>query len=532
MVQAAAGLGGSATVSRASALLASGAVVVAVVAKQALYLALGRGLNLFEDGTALAGGARMLRGQVPYTDFFAFYGPLTYLVPAVVHRLVGSVSSGIFVTQALIAVVTAVASYLVTLALTRRVVVSMAAPAVIVLLGAYTARPLPALIGLVLLSRYERDGRRRWLVASGVSAAAGLLWIQDAGAWLCVAVFVVWIAHLLRPSRRKAFDAKAFGVFSAGVGLGLAPWVTYVLDKGAFAAWITWTFVFPLTGYTQRSATGYLRTLIDSLGEVSIPRAVYVFLLWVFPLIAAFLLAAFALVALGVQWWRSRVAAHAPVTRLVLAVYAVLQLRVLAASVDEAKLIDAIAPTIVATVVVVVSWISTSQRLRAQRAAAAVVAAWLVVWPLWYQARSLAEAVDAPRPSVVAGMGGLPISQASPPLTTPAELGELLADVQSRTRAGDAILVLPTSPMLYVASERINPTRFDYLDPVYTTADVDQEIRDEAISGRIRLVLLADATFPGTELSTSDLAPLTYASIMSHFVVVSEIGRFAVLEPR
>jgi hypothetical protein len=57
----------------------------------ALYLAplLPLGLNLYDEGILLHGAERVLEGEVPYFDFFAYYGPAYYYWPAMLFKVFG-----------------------------------------------------------------------------------------------------------------------------------------------------------------------------------------------------------------------------------------------------------------------------------------------------------------------------------------------------------------------------------------------------------------------------------------------------------
>lgn len=517
------------------------AVAAMAATRWLIYVLLGRTLNLFEDGTSTTGGMRILSGQMPYTDFFAFYGPLTYILPGLAHAATGSVTTSIFGLDLVIGVLCATTAYLVTAILSRRPVFALATPVVLLLLGANTARTLPALIALLLLARFETTKGRGWLLAAGGLAGVGLLWIQDVGAWLCVAVLVVCLMRLFIRQPSSDYGPISLLIFSAGVAAALLPWTIYCLARSALDDWLYWTLIFPNTGYTNRDATGYIATLIQTAGTAAPIRSAYLFLLWILPFIAipAF---AFGNLVLGAAAFIRSLRGRArkgfvPAlsgTYLVLAIYSLLQLRILLASVDEAKLLDSCAPTIIGTVVVLTTIAPPIGRGYAPwvRVLALVLAVWLCVWSMWFQARNYLEVRMSPRPVVANSVGGLPFSAASPPPTTPAQLDALIAEIHDRTSTSDPILVLPTSPLVYAIANRMNPTRYDYLDPVYTTASVDSDIAAELRTGTIHLVVAGNNSFPGREIGGPDIAPLTYKALADQYRVTWSIGDLVLYTPR
>lgn len=543
MVSATAGARSRQTELRASPPLLVGALGVGVAllaaAQWTTYVILGRTLNLFESGTAIVGGQRLLDGQMPYTDFFAFYGPLTYLLPGIADEVTGSVTSADFGFGLVVGIVSAVVCYLLTVGLTDRPVAALIAPVVIVLLGANTARSLPALASILLLVWFERSGRRGWAIGAGACAGIGLLWIQDAGAWMCVSVALVVLAGIFAARVRTVLDWRAFLLYAAGVVVAITPWVIWTAVRSAFGAWIYWTVIFPSTTYTERDPTAYFLSLVDTALTAPLAYSIYVFTFFVVPFVAIALIAVGNLVFAAVSL-RKRAepgsGAAAPVTTLVLAVYALLQLRVLAASIDEAKLIDNAAPTIVCAVALILITLrrsgSARRSLLALRIIAVVVLAWLIVWPLWSAARTAGLNLGGEPAAVASEIGGLPFVAAGPPSSTPDDLDELIVRINELADPGGGILVLPTSPLVYAMADRANATRYEYLDPVYTNAQVDAELAARVTSGEIALVILGDNAFPGSELTGEQIAPETYAAITDRFTVADVVGGFTILVPR
>lgn len=511
------------------------AIIVAVlsVLRWGVYVALGRTMNLFESGTAIVGGQRMLSGEMPFTEYFAFYGPLSYLLPAALAGVTGAITTADFGYDVIVGTATVVVAYLLTAKLTGRPGWALLAPASILLLGSNTSHTLPALLSALLLSYAETSGRRGLLVGAGIFGGLGLLWVQDAGAWICMAVFATLVIGLLSRRIRSVLTVRGFLLYSVGVVLGLSPWIAYAALRGAVSAWIYWSFVFPLTGYTARNSTGYFVGLLQSALQEGGIRGLYIFVFWVFPFIAVFMLAALNLLC-ALKWacWPSAGRGRspdAPVTLLILSIYAALQLRVLVASVDEAKLVDVSAPTAVASVVVLLTLWPRAGAVPLRgltKVVAAIVAVWLLLWPAWFQVRYLALKIGTPPPVVAQGIGGLPIVGAGPASVSPDQLGQLVGQVRALSGPDDQILVLPTSPLIYALAGRNNPIRWEYLDPVYTTPEVDASIAATVRQGSIRLVVLGDNFFPGSDLRGADLAPQTYAAIDENYVPQLNIGGF------
>jgi hypothetical protein len=500
---------------------------------------LGRNLNLFESGTAIVGGLRILDGQTPYLDFFAFYGPLTYLIPGLAQAASGSVSTTDFVLSLVFAVSSSLVAYALTARISGRPIASLFAPLALVLLGATTPRTLAALVSVLLFTEFERTGKRLWAMAAGVAGGVALLWIQDSGAWICVAVAVLTIVGLFNKRSRALFGWKEFLLYAFGVAVALLPWAVYLAVRGAVFDWLYWSFVFPNSGYTQRSATAYFLDLVDRVLAATPLQGAYIGVFFVLPFVMVVVLAVANVVMASFLLLRRRAPVRTPtvfpVSTFLLAVYALLQLRVLLASVDEAKLIDSSAPTIICSVSLAIGLFgvraAADRRVLAMRIGVLLVLVWLAVWPIWSQTRYLLLQLREQRPEASVAVGGLPFREAGPPVSSPEEVDELVDRIAAYGAKSDELLVLPTSPLIYAISGRHNPSRYDYLDPVYTTNEVDAELAQLVSNEEVGLLVLSDSKFPGTELRGADIAPKTYEAIASHYAVVEKLQSYTLLVP-
>lgn len=513
--------------------LLSAVAVLPAVVFWLLNLHWGFTVNLFELGTVMEGGRRIGGGQALYTDFFSFYGPLGYLLPYAALLLSGSVVVAAGVLDLVVAVLSSWVTYRLAAALSGRPAVALVAPLCLALVGGTTARTLAPLAGVLCLCAWETTQRSRWLLGVGAFTSVGLLWIQDGGAWLTLAVLLVAAGGLRSERIRAVLGPRHLGRIVVGGTVAALPVLVWLTVTGALTAWFYWCFVFPNTAYTDRDSTGYITDLVASWQGLNPVVLAYKATFYLLPYVVIGV-AAVACTALALS---RRVTSRttAPVTFLVLSVYAVLQLRVLVASVDEAKLADSCAPTVVAACALAAAYLGRPGRGPGRQmwapALAALVLAWLVVWPLQHRLHAVAHTDTVATPAA-SPADGLPVGSIGPPETSAAELDELVREVRARTSPGDPILVLPTSPLVYVLTERSNPTEYDYLDPVYIDAEADRSIAASVEAREPALVVVGDNTFAGTPTTGPDMAPQTYAAIEAAYVEVAQVGHFTVLEPR
>src|SRR5690349_11119864 len=91
--------------------VALGVALVPVIVLAVYQWRVGVSANLFETGTTLSGGDRALHGEALYRDVFAFYGPLSYFVPAVVVAIFGHTLYTLVVLDLVLAVLGAAVGF-------------------------------------------------------------------------------------------------------------------------------------------------------------------------------------------------------------------------------------------------------------------------------------------------------------------------------------------------------------------------------------------------------------------------------------
>lgn len=492
-------------------------------------MAVGPRLNLFESGTVVSGGWQMLGGKNLYTDIFAFYGPLTYL-QAGLTSLVGPGLTGIYLADLLSLVLPAVCGYLLAARISGQPRWSLLVPVLLALSpGSLSARSvLPTVAVLALAGRRLGSPKRRSIIA-GAAAGLSLCYLQDAGLAITAALLVGWVAT--RWLTKAGEDGIRLRWCLAGGLIGASPVIVWMWLRGTLTQWLWMSFVFPLTAYTQKDATAYLRDMVAGWSGETRASVAYKSLFYLFPYVAIVAL------AVGCLWlcWRDlsqRPRGAMGQATFVWAAFSVLQLRTLAASLDEIKLAVAAGPVLTLAVALALrgltlgrgsgqrSWLSPSLPV------AAATIAWLVIWPLqktYHTATHLTvETYSAASGRLAPGLTG-----GASPVTTPAELQRLLETVDRLAPPGSAILVLPTSPYVFYLTRHPNAARYDYLDPVYTTADVDAELASVVRSGDAGLVILSDAKYAG-KIDARTMAPTTIAAVESGYQTAERFGPWTV----
>ena len=114
------------------------------------------------------------------------------------------------------------------------------------------------------------------------------------------------------------------------------------------------------------------------------------------------------------------------------------------------------------------------------------------------------------------------------PPRTAADIAATVRDIQARTQPGEAIFVYPSSPLLYVLSDRPNPTRYDHLYP--GAAPPGEVVRIIQQLREVRVVVTSDF-WPQFFGPPGDNAPLE-DYLATHYEDVARYGAYHVLVTR
>jgi len=195
-------------------------------------------VGIYDEGLTLFGADRVLRGDVPYRDFWTIYGPGNFYALAALFRVFGE---QVLVERAFdIAAKTAIVVnvYAIVRVFAGRAVGLGAAAlslGLVMFLRSYGAPVFPAMAALltaVSLLRHESASTRPGAcAAAGVAVAAGTLFRHDLGAYAFVALGIYFVRCVVAASRdaerhKAARDATvyvlAYALTLAPVAVGLA----------------------------------------------------------------------------------------------------------------------------------------------------------------------------------------------------------------------------------------------------------------------------------------------------------------------
>lgn len=553
-----------------------------------------QGFSATDEGWLQAQGARIAQGQVPYRDFDYLLPPLTSYKEAALFVFLGDHWT-VFASRTLFAVEVSVAPVLVFFIL-RRFVSDRAAflatlPAIFftVSIAGFTSYTIDgqfmALLS-ILLAVYA-NGRRAVGVGAGIAAVLALMSKQPFLAFVVALPFAALAGSLLRrragrpvPPRAIASLVSSVPWYVAGAVAASAAILGYFAAAGVAREFVEEGF-FVLT--TQSNPTSLRFKLIQDLPEyLTQYGALGPALLALIAILLCFRLSrvfevvrtALLLAILGLVFYAS-FRHPPPVARplFLIVAYGVLSGTGIVALVASVfwESASPLPPEIV-FLGLVLQWVAqfhagglvfwfegaylslpmallflhamskvrvpvprTPLRLGAPTVAALLLGAWLAAGGLAIVVERPYQ--DAPRKLLTADFSTQALHGITTYPLTAQRFDALVAEIDKRTQPGDPIYVLPDFAILYEATGRRNPTRFDWPDEPFLTPDLVNRVVADLRRDPPKVVFLLNQregayvrNQPPIDWANSRWAPI-YDYITAHYRQDGSVQDIRVLVP-
>jgi len=217
--------------------------------------------------TLLYDSSRILRGQVPYRDFFQYAGPGAVWLQAAWMAMFGVDAAGPQVLLVLVLAVLGVGLYVLATHATGRRPLALFAPAFVLLtLPAHFPWPyhhwygVTAMVAALLaVSAWLRGGRAGWLVVAGAACGATGLFVQTYGA----AIVLGLTAFLVVQAGSWRAVARSGAWFAAGLCLALAPVLAYFEAEGGLGRLVYDTLLWPPSHYLPINQYPFAGNVVD-----------------------------------------------------------------------------------------------------------------------------------------------------------------------------------------------------------------------------------------------------------------------------
>jgi hypothetical protein len=235
-------------------LLAALAITAAVLYQRPLMLS---GLNIYDEGIILVGASRVMRGELPYRDFWSQYSPgqfytLAALFSATDKSVMAARWFDVLTRAALALVLTLLASRA---AGSRRA--WLVWPLAVMWLTYYGFFSYPLFQGLLFscaaLYAFLRGltNNRHWLIAAGVAFGLAFAFRHDMSAYLSVAIALTAAAHAWSTGTRFLTLLKSLLPMIVAAALIVAPVTLFFAAQVAPGELATQLLLFPLLEFPR-----------------------------------------------------------------------------------------------------------------------------------------------------------------------------------------------------------------------------------------------------------------------------------------
>ena len=216
-----------------------------------------------DEGIVLEGAQRILRGELPYRDFFSFYTPGSYYLQALFFKILGDSLPASRLALAACGAVVSLLTYLIALRFAkRRIALSVA------LLVTLTTLPfrflvlhnwystLWACLALYCAIRLLESAGLGWSLGVGTFAACTVLFEQSKGAGLCLGLGLGLGAIFVIQLPRARFSRDHWDALLLGFAWPIAVTLAYFASQHALGIAIS-DWLWPLRHYSQANRVAY-----------------------------------------------------------------------------------------------------------------------------------------------------------------------------------------------------------------------------------------------------------------------------------
>ena len=413
-----------------------------------------RSTNLLDEGSTAAHALRIVNGELIYRDFFTVVTPGSYYTIAWLFQIFGEQ----LMVLRWAALVTGLLILVVTFLVARRLMswpFAAAAALMTTVWGWFLVTPnfyslqaaLFALIALWCYLRYVNGGGAHWIVIAGVLTGLTVLVKQNVGVYAAVAlVATIWASRVFDTEMRARERLRRTARFAGGIGVSVLPALLFLIFAGAgpylYESWV----YYPIAKYPERFALPY-PSFFDPLPEHGIFER-WVRLVIFLPVIV------YPLTAIAIVRARER---HALLATAFMGLLLLLQSWPRA---DVPHILFGLQPTFVLLAYVLYRG-SLVLSVRGEVRAGAATAVMLVpiVLLLWNGYRR----TDWEYANYVAHLRS---DRATGVTTVPIEANRINAVaryISEHTGPGDPIFVVPWAAGFYFLTDRVNPTRTDFM---------------------------------------------------------------------
>lgn len=492
--------------------------------------------SLFEGGGYMSGGRRIIEGQVPYRDFFLMYSPMRYYFTALLQILIRSPFEAQWAYYDSLDLVTAILAYLVVRRFATSKALQLLAPIAACSWCAGSERMIFPLACILLMAAAYEEGSRWKAAAAAVAAVCGGLTLQDllpytagpVAAWLAV----LWLLARNRADGETAAKIVRLGaVFVGAVVAAMGFVIALMAANHSLQPYLRDVYVIPLNNYgLVNSRFPHLFSLPKAAPNGStwdhVPGGKTI--LWALNTLPFYFTPAVCIAA-GLAGFAGAAGRRdsSSSALLLTALFGLCIFRAVVMRPDMPHLRGNALPAALCAVGLIDYAASRLPRAGvARRLSAAIVAAaafgflFFQVYPVIKDRHGHAVTFRIP-----VGLHARTGFDDWP------QTWQTVTYVQRNTAPGDKVFYASTIPFMYVLTNRDNPTRYDYFDPIISPAVQDDAVRSLQADPPRLCVIDRRQLLWGQEFGKQFAAPIEQW-IDRNYVAVTHFQDFVIYERR
>lgn len=203
-------------------------------------------INVYETGLYLPGIDAVLKGLVPYRDFFHLRGPFELYMPAAMMAVWGkniAVLSTYFYIGTVLTLICCV--WLAAELYRTRLILYLMVP---VLIGRTFPRVVftywggmryaLGILALICAVKFFKGDKIRWVFLGGIVSACGLFTSVEVGICAMIGIIAALTASFAFKIQNRAFVLKSAGAYLLGLLLVVLPYVFYLVKTNSFIPYI------------------------------------------------------------------------------------------------------------------------------------------------------------------------------------------------------------------------------------------------------------------------------------------------------
>lgn len=230
-------------------------IIILLLSILFLYGSINISYNIYDEGIVVYGASRILKGDIPYRDFWTMYAPGQFYIVAFLFKIFGQ---NLFITRIYSATINLLIVLLVYLIIKRLSDKKLALLSLILSTlwmggwGLFHSSPTPAgtfwsLLSIYFVVDFLYTKRSLSLLVGGIITGVGAIFRHDIGGYTFIAssIVLLFYSYLGLTNRSIRDTLRLWGIYLIGTVIGFLPFAIYFLTNVPLKELIYDLIIFP-----------------------------------------------------------------------------------------------------------------------------------------------------------------------------------------------------------------------------------------------------------------------------------------------